>query len=54
MHQIQMSRSSFRLDGSCARTIDFDDVFGHVHELVHQPLAIDFGQNPSLIVIPAR
>lgn len=37
---------------SCTGTIDLDDVFGNVDELIHQPLAVNFGQDSSLIVVP--
>lgn len=26
-------------------------IFGHVHELINQPLAVDFGENSALIVV---
>lgn len=35
-----------------ARTIDFDNVFGYVDELVDEPLAVHFSQNATLVVIP--
>lgn len=37
---------------SCTGTVDLDDVFGHVDELVHQTLAVHFGEDASLVVIP--
>lgn len=36
----------------CLFVIDDDDVFGHLFELVDQPLAFDFGQDATLVVIP--
>lgn len=39
---------------SRARTIDFDYILRHLNKLINQPLAINFSQNPTLIVIPQR
>lgn len=33
-------------------TVDVDDVLGHVHKLIHQPLAVHFGENASLVIVP--
>lgn len=40
----------------CTWAVDFNYFtnFGHVYELVHQPLAIDFGQNAPLVVVPEK
>lgn len=37
-----------------ASAVDLDDVFGHVDKLVDESLAVHFGQNTSLIVIPVK
>ena len=36
--------------------VDFEDIsnLGHINELIDQPLAVNFGQDAPLIVIPAR
>lgn len=37
-----------------ARTIDLDNVFGYIDELVDEPLAVHFSQNAALVVIPVN
>ena len=36
--------------------VDFEDIsnLGHINKLIDQPLAVHFGQDAPLIVIPAR
>ena len=37
-----------------ARTVDLDDVLWNIHELVDEALSIHFGENATLVIIPAR
>lgn len=36
------------------RAVDLDDVLGHVHELVHEPLPVHLGQDAALVVVAQR
>lgn len=58
-----VERSPFGIDKDGDRAyeshpiaVDFEDVsnLGHIDELIDQPLAVHFGQNAPLIVIPAK
>lgn len=35
-----------------AGAVDLDDVFRDVYELVDESLAVDFGQDAALVVVP--
>lgn len=36
------------------RAVDLHDVLGHVHELVHEALAVHLGEDPALVVVAQR
>lgn len=38
--------------GLCRVAVDLDNVFWNIDELIHQPLAIDLGENAALVVVP--
>ena len=62
-YMTSVERSPFGIDKDGDRAyeshpiaVDFEDVsnLGHIDELIDQPLAVHFGQNAPLIVIPAK
>lgn len=38
----------------CSAAVDFDDVFGYIHELVDKALSVHLGEDTSLVVVPER
>lgn len=47
-------RRSLLVPVLCRRAVDLDNILRYVDKLVHQPLAVDFGQDAPLVVVPQR